>query len=154
MKISRMASVTAGAALSVMLSSAAFAVSSEAECVVNDGTVMDLQNVKHCLVPVIAEEFQGEEYANEIKGVHSCTGALRKTSIGDFCLIALEAKSAATVTPAAVTTVEAPAVSEMASEKINSAIGEASDAKAEMAADAVEAAVEAPKKKGGWLSGN
>ncbi len=130
---SRIAAIATGAALTVVMSSAAFAVSSDAECVANEGTVMDLQNVKHCLVPVIAEEFQGEEYANDIKGVKSCTGTLRKTSIGDYCLIALEAKPAA-VTPAAAV--------EGASDQINTAIGDASDAKAEMSA-------EEPKKKRG-----
>lgn len=150
----RMATIAAGAAMSVAFSSAAFAVSSDSECVSKDGTVMDLQNVKHCLVPVIPEEFQGEEYADNIKGVTECTGTLRKTSIGDFCLIALEAKpaAAAAVTPTAA----AIPAAQTSADPVNAAIGEASDAKAEMAAEASDAvdAAEEPKKKGGWFSRN
>ena len=137
---SRLAVAATGAALSVLFSSAAMAVTSEGECTSKDGLVMDVNGVKSCLVGIIPEEFQGEEYAAEIKGVNTCTGTVRKTSIGDFCLIALEAKPAA-VTPAAAT--------EVATDQINSAIGEASEAKAEM-----EAAAEEPKKKKGFFSRN
>lgn len=140
MTLPRLAAIAAGATFSVLISTAAGAVGSESECVSLTGTVMDVNGVNSCLVPVIPEEFQGEEYANDIKGVNTCTGALRKTSIGDYCLIALEAKPANMVSPAAV-------VTEGASDQINAAIGEASDAKAEMAADAVEA----PKKKRGFF---
>lgn len=136
MGMSRFAAIATGAALTLVFSASAGAVGSEGECISNDGTVMDLQGVKHCLVPVIPEEFQGDEYAGEIKGVKTCSGAVRKTSIGDFCLIALEAKPAATSTPAPSTT-------------INEAIGDqaaAADVKAEMEDKATE------KKKG--LFGN
>lgn len=149
MVMSRIAALTAAAALTGIFSTSAFAVASEGECVNKAGTVMDLQNVKHCLVPVIPEEFQGDEYAADILGVKECTGALRKTSIGDFCLVALEAKPA-TVMPAAA--------SVDTSTQINTAIGDvATEAKTEAAMEvapeaaaaeaAVEAAEEAPKKK-------
>lgn len=58
---------------------------------------MDLNGVKHCLVPVISKEFQSMEYAGDLRGVTACDKAnTRKTSIGDFCLIALEKKPVAT----------------------------------------------------------
>ena len=70
-------------------------VSTEAQCTAQEGTVMDLNGVKHCLVPVISKEFQSIEYAGDLRGVTSCDKAnTRKTSIGDFCLIALEKKPA------------------------------------------------------------
>ncbi len=66
----------ASVALIFAVSTSAFAegvtVSSAAECTAQDGSVMDLQGVSHCLVPVVPEEFQGVEYAGEIKGVHAC----------------------------------------------------------------------------------
>lgn len=138
MAMSRIAFIAGTAAVSFLFSSAAGAVTSEGECINKAGTVMDLQSVKHCLVPVIPEEYQGEEYKDDILGVTECTGALRKTSIGDFCLIALEAK------PAPV------AASASDSAQINEAIGDAAttDAKAE-----VKAKVEEPKKRRG-LFGN
>ena len=68
-------------------------VNTEAECTAQEGSIMDLNGVKHCLVPVISAEFQSIEYAGELKGVTSCDKAnTRKTSIGDFCLIKLEKK--------------------------------------------------------------
>ena len=140
---SRLTAAATGAALSVMFSGAAFAVGNQAECTANGGDVIDVNGVKSCLIAVIPEEYQGEEYASELKGVNSCAGTLRKTSIGDYCVIALEAKPAA-VTPAA-------AVSEGATAQINTAIGEAADAKAEMAADVVK---DEAKKKGGFFSRN
>lgn len=100
MGMSRLAAVATGAAFTILFSASAGAVASEGECIAQEGTVMDLQGVKHCLVPVIPEEFQGVEYAGELKGVTECNGTVRKTSIGDFCLVALEAKPAATTTPA------------------------------------------------------
>ncbi len=72
-------------------------VSTEAQCTAQEGTVMDLNGVKHCLVPVISKEFQSMEYAGDLRGVTACDKAnTRKTSIGDFCLIALEKKPVAT----------------------------------------------------------
>ncbi|MCF6220192.1 MAG: hypothetical protein L3J65_03685 [Robiginitomaculum sp.] len=72
-------------------------VSTEAQCTDQEGTVMDLNGVKHCLVPVISKEFQSMEYAGDLRGVTACDKAnTRKTSIGDFCLIALEKKPVAT----------------------------------------------------------
>ncbi len=66
-------------------------VSSEGQCITQDGSVMDLNGTKHCLVAVIPPEFQESEYAGELKGVTQCPEkSIRKTSIGDFCLIALE----------------------------------------------------------------
>lgn len=68
-------------------------VDSEGQCVAQEGSVMDLQGIKHCLVPIIPDDFQTVEYAGEIKGVTECAEKqTRKTQIGDFCLIALEAK--------------------------------------------------------------
>ena len=70
-------------------------VSTEAECTAQEGSIMDLNGVKHCLVPVISKEFQSIEYAGDLRGVTACDKAnTRKTSIGDFCLIALEKKPA------------------------------------------------------------
>ena len=97
MGMSRFTAIASGAVLSVMFAASASAIGNDAECTSNDGTIMDIAGVKHCFVPIIPEEFQGEEYANEIKGVKECTGTVRKTSIGDFCLIPLEAKPAPTV---------------------------------------------------------
>lgn len=75
-------------------------VSTEAECTAQEGSVMDLNGVKHCLVPVISTEFQSIEYAGELRGVTSCEKAnTRKTTIGDFCLIKLEVKPAAPTSP-------------------------------------------------------
>lgn len=72
-------------------------VSTEAECTAQEGSVMDLNGVKHCLVPVISTEFQSIEYAGELKGVTACDKAnTRKTTIGDFCLVKLTAKPAVT----------------------------------------------------------
>ena len=72
-------------------------VNTEAECTAQEGSIMDLNGVKHCLVPVISAEFQSIEYAGELKGVTACDKAnTRKTSIGDFCLIKLTAKPAVT----------------------------------------------------------
>ena len=72
-------------------------VSTEAECTAQDGSIMDLNGVKHCLVPVISAEFQSVEYAGDLRGVTACDKAnTRKTTIGDFCLIALEKKPVAT----------------------------------------------------------
>lgn len=97
--------ITAGLACTVMafgfagVAQADFVktVSTEAECTAQDGSVMDLNGVKHCLVPVISEEFQSVEYAGDLRGVTACAKAnTRKTSIGDFCLIALEKKPAVT----------------------------------------------------------
>ena len=90
----------AGTAFVLVVSTSAFAegvtVSSAAECTAQDGSVMDLQGVSHCLVPVVPEEFQGVEYAGEIKGVHACKKEnTRKTRIGDFCLVPLEKKPTA-----------------------------------------------------------
>ncbi len=66
-------------------------VTSAGQCLVQDGSVMDLNGTKHCLVAVIPTEFQESEYAGELKGVTQCPDkSIRKTSIGDFCLIALE----------------------------------------------------------------
>lgn len=66
-------------------------VSSEAECAAQDGSTLDLQGAKHCLVPVIPAEFQDVQYAGELRGVTECAEKqTRKTQIGDFCLIALE----------------------------------------------------------------
>ena len=127
MGMSRFAAIASGAVLSVMFAASASAVGSDAECTSNDGTIMDIAGVKHCFVPVIPEEFQGEEYAGEIKGVNECTGTVRKTSIGDFCLIALEAKPAPTV---------ASATEEAA--EVETAISETAD----------EAADAKPKKRG------
>lgn len=139
MAMSRLGVIAGAAAMSFLFSGTASAVTSEGECINKAGTVMDLQSVKHCLVPVIPEEYQGEEYAGEILGVNECVGTLRKTSIGDYCLIALEAKPA----PVAVTTPSDSA-------QINEAIGDAatSEAKAKVEAD-VEA--EAPKKRRGFF---
>ncbi|MCF6275486.1 MAG: hypothetical protein L3J05_06955 [Robiginitomaculum sp.] len=72
-------------------------VNTEAQCTAQEGTVMDLNGVKHCLVPVISEEFQSMEYAGDLRGVTACDKAnTRKTTIGDFCLIALEKKPVTT----------------------------------------------------------
>ncbi len=101
-------------AIALAFSTVAFAegpvVNSEVSCTAQDGSVMDLQGIKHCLVAVVPAEFQGVEYAGEIKGVHSCKKAnTRKTQIGDFCLLALEAKPAVVV-PSTATTQTAPVV--------------------------------------------
>ncbi len=116
---------------SALFSSASFAIGSEGDCLAADGITMDLQGVKHCMAPIIAEEFHGEEYS-ELKGVKACKFTVRKTSIGDYCLIPLEAKpaKAAMVTPAAdvvASAIETPALDPMAA----------------------PAAAEAPKKKCG-----
>lgn len=66
-------------------------VKSEAQCLAQDGTIVNVRGIKHCLVPVIPKEFQGVEYAGELRGVTSCKKEdTRKTQIGDFCVIALE----------------------------------------------------------------
>lgn len=81
-------------------------VSTEAECTAQDGSIMDLNGVNHCLVPVITSEFQSIEYAGELRGVTACDKVnTRKTSIGDFCLVRLGAASAPVVkTPTIVDT--------------------------------------------------
>ena len=100
MKISKIGAGLACAAMAFTFSGVAHAdfintVSSEAECLAQDGSVMDLNGTKHCLVAVIPPEFQSVEYAGELKGVTTCPEkSIRKTSIGDFCLIALEKKPA------------------------------------------------------------
>ena len=82
-------------------------VDSEGQCVAQEGTVMDLQGIKHCLVPVIPADFQTVEYAGEIKGVTECAEKqTRKTQIGDFCLIALEAKPVVAAPAPAIETIE------------------------------------------------
>ena len=67
-------------------------VTTEAECTAQGGDVMDLGGEKHCFVPIISEEFQSIEYAGELKGVTECEEKnVRKSQIGDFCLIKLGA---------------------------------------------------------------
>lgn len=126
MGMSRFAGLATGAAFAFMIAgtaSAATTVASEGQCVTEEGTVMDLQGVKHCLVPIIPEEFQGAEYAGELKGVTECQGTVRKTNIGDFCLIALEAKPAASASTAP------------ASNAVNNAIGEQAQGAAALVED-------------------
>lgn len=68
-------------------------VSTEVECTAQGGDVMDLGGEKHCFVPIISEKFQSIEYAGELKGVTECKEKnVRKSQIGDFCLIKLETK--------------------------------------------------------------
>ncbi len=62
------------------------------ECTAQAGDVMDLGGDQHCFVPIISEEFQSIEYAGELKGVTECAEEnVRKSQIGDFCLIKLGA---------------------------------------------------------------
>ena len=157
MNMSRIAAITTAAAIATVMSTSAFAVSSESECIAKEGTVMDLQNVKHCLVPVIPEEFQGEEYATEILGVNNCSGALRKTSIGDFCLVALEAKPApVSMAAAEMATAQAneaaqASIEQASSEQINTAIADvASETQSEAEAETAPQA-EKPKKRFGFF---
>ncbi len=82
----------AGSIASVAQADFVKTVSTETECTAQDGSIMDLNGVNHCLVPVISSDHQSIEYAGELRGVTSCTKAnTRKTSIGDFCLIRLGA---------------------------------------------------------------
>lgn len=68
-------------------------VNTEAECTAQSGDIMDLGGEKHCFVPVVSKEFQSIEYAGELRGVTECEEKnVRKSQIGDFCLIKLEAK--------------------------------------------------------------
>jgi len=68
-------------------------VTTEAECTAQSGDVMNLNGEKHCFVPVISKEFQSIEYAGELRGVTECEEEnVRKSQIGDFCLIKLAAK--------------------------------------------------------------
>lgn len=89
MNKSRIAIIAATGFMAMAFAGSASAVSSEAECTANGGDVLDLKGAKHCLVPVIEEQYQSEEY-EALQGVKECTGQVRKTSIGDYCLIALE----------------------------------------------------------------
>ena len=89
MGMSRIATLAAAGFMTIAFAGSASAVSSESECRANGGDVMELKGAKHCLVPIIAEEYQTDEYA-ELAGVKECTGTVRKTSIGDYCLVALE----------------------------------------------------------------
>ncbi len=95
MGISKFGIYVASAAFTLVFCAPALAqtIATEAECLSQDGTAMDLNGEQHCFVPIIPEEFQTAEYAGEIKGVHSCEKEnVRKTRIGDFCLLSLEAK--------------------------------------------------------------
>ena len=66
-------------------------VDNETQCLAQEGSLMDLQGAKHCLVAVIPDEIQDIQYAGELRGVTECPEKqTRKTQIGDFCLIALE----------------------------------------------------------------
>jgi hypothetical protein len=68
-------------------------VTTEAECTAQAGDIMDLGGEQHCFVPIISKEFQSIEYAGELRGVTECEEKnVRKSQIGDFCLIKLEAK--------------------------------------------------------------
>ena len=82
-------------------------VNTEAECAAQSGDIMDLNGEKHCFVPVVSKEFQSIEYAGELKGVTECEEKnVRKSQIGDFCLIKLETKPEAAKTEA----LEAPEI--------------------------------------------
>jgi len=117
-----------GASIAITVSALGFAgiahadfvktVSTEAECTSQDGSVMDLNGVKHCLVPVISPEFQKIEYAGELLGVTTCAEKdTRKTQIGDFCLIALEKKPTAMIIVQDATTELDNSEAEMAGRK-------------------------------------
>ena len=68
-------------------------VNTEAECAAQSGDILDLNGEKHCFVPVVSKEFQSIEYAGELRGVTECEEKnVRKSQIGDFCLIKLETK--------------------------------------------------------------
>jgi hypothetical protein len=101
--------------MTLVFSASAFAatvntVGTEAECLAQDGNIMDLNGEQHCLVPVIPAEFQTEAYAGEIKGVTECSKEnTRKTRIGDFCLVSLSGKVA---TPAVVVEEAKPTVAD------------------------------------------
>jgi len=68
-------------------------VTTEDECAAQSGDILDLNGEKHCFVPVVSKEFQSIEYAGELRGVTECEEKnVRKSQIGDFCLIKLETK--------------------------------------------------------------
>lgn len=78
------------------------------ECTAQGGDVMDLGGEQHCFVPIISEEFQSIEYAGELKGVTECAEEnVRKSQIGDFCLIKLAAE------PVVVEAPEAPEITDV-----------------------------------------
>jgi len=88
-------------------------VSTEAECTAQAGDIMDLSGEKHCFVPIISEKFQSIEYAGELRGVTECAEAnVRKSQIGDFCLIKLGA-APVVEEPKEPETAEEPAASEV-----------------------------------------
>lgn len=126
MKISKFGAGFACAAMSLTFSGVAHAdfintVSSEAECLAQDGSVMDLNGTKHCLVAVIPTEFQSVEYAGELKGVTTCPEkSIRKTSIGDFCLIALEKKPAKSTMTRTLSDAAKDKAKDMAKDKMKS----------------------------------
>jgi len=117
-------------------------VESEGQCVAQEGSVMDLQGIKHCLVPVIPEDFQTVEYAGEIKGVTQCAEKqTRKTQIGDFCLIALEAKPVVAAPAPAPTPVMDVVEDEAAETMTETATDTVTDMVTDKAEDMVEDAV-------------
>ena len=86
-------------------------VSTEAECTAQSGDIMDLGGEKHCFVPVVSKEFQSIEYAGELRGVTECAEKnVRKSQIGDFCLIKLGTK------PVVVETLKTSEITETISE--------------------------------------
>lgn len=101
---SRFAILAAGAFMTAAFVGSASAVETPAECTAQGGDLIDVNDGKVCFVPLIAEEFQNDEDYAELKGVYDCKGGtVRKTSIGDFCMIYVERKPKPE-------TVEAPAM--------------------------------------------
>ncbi len=93
-------------------------VSTEAECTAQAGDIMDLGGEQHCFVPVISEKFQTIDYAGELKGVTECAEKnLRKSQIGDFCLIKLGAQPAAEEPKAPETSETKETLTEIAKDK-------------------------------------
>ncbi|WP_017930039.1 hypothetical protein [Robiginitomaculum antarcticum] len=88
---SRFAILAAGAFMTAALAASASAVETPAECTAQGGDLIEVNDGKVCFVPLIAEEFQNDEDYAELKGVYDCKGGtVRKTSIGDFCMIYVE----------------------------------------------------------------
>ena len=77
----------AGAALAALASTASAQVATANQCESEGGEVFDVAEGKVCMVPIRAEEYQGEAYDGQQLGVTECMGT--EMMEGEWCKIVL-----------------------------------------------------------------
>lgn len=134
----RMSAAAAGLALSAAFATQAFAITNEAECGLEGGSMVNVKGSDYCLVPIRDEAYADPIYDGNQLGVIECPGS--ELNDGDYCLYPVTIRPEVS-TPAAVVS-ETVTETDAGSTIVDTVVDEVVDTATDAATDAAEGAVE------------